>query len=60
MRMHVAALILVVVAAPAAAADITGRGRVMGGGSVKGGGERVRLHDIDAPEARQTCPPVAA
>ena len=36
-------------------ADITGKARVIDGDTIEVGNERVRIHGIDAPEARQTC-----
>ena len=39
----------------AAMADITGKPRVIDGDTIEIAGERIRLHGIDAPEAKQTC-----
>jgi endonuclease YncB( thermonuclease family) len=36
-------------------ADITGKPRVVDGDTLVISGERIRLHGIDSPEARQTC-----
>ncbi len=38
-----------------ALADVTGPARVIDGDMIEVAGEQVRLHGIDAPEARQTC-----
>jgi len=38
-----------------AMADITGPARVIDGDTIAIGGERIRLHGIDAPEMKQTC-----
>jgi endonuclease YncB( thermonuclease family) len=38
-----------------AAADISGRARVIDGDTLQIGQTRIRLHGIDAPEASQTC-----
>jgi len=37
------------------AADITGKPRIIDGDTIEIAGERIRLHGIDAPEAKQTC-----
>ena len=36
-------------------ADITGKPRVIDGDTIEIADERIRLHGIDAPEAKQTC-----
>jgi endonuclease YncB( thermonuclease family) len=38
-----------------ALADVTGPASVIGGDTFEVQGEQIRLHGIDAPEARQTC-----
>ena len=49
-------LALVILAgASAAHADVTGKPRVIDGDTIEIAGERIRLHGIDAPEAKQTC-----
>ena len=45
---------LLLTAAPAMA-DITGPARVVDGDTLEVAGQRIRLHGIDAPEAKQTC-----
>ena len=47
--------VLLIVLPAIALADITGRPVVVDGNSLKIGGERIRLHGIDAPESAQTC-----
>ena len=49
----VAALLLLVPSV--GVADITGKPRVIDGDTIEIAGERIRLHGIDAPEAKQTC-----
>ena len=39
----------------AAMADITGKPRIIDGDTIEIAGEHIRLHGIDAPEAKQTC-----
>ena len=46
---------LLSVATSAIAADITGKPKVIDGDTIELGGQRVRLHGIDAPEAKQIC-----
>ena len=56
--MFLRSLILVVVAvasAPLAAQTVTGTATAIDGDSLTVGGQSVRLHGIDAPEAKQTC-----
>ncbi len=36
-------------------ADITGKPRVIDGDTIEINDQRIRLHGIDAPEAKQTC-----
>jgi len=38
-----------------ARADITGPAAVTDGDTIKIDGQRIRIHGIDAPEAKQTC-----
>jgi endonuclease YncB( thermonuclease family) len=49
----IVALLALVVNGTAAAADVSGRARVVDGDSLVVAGERVRLHAIDAPELRE-------
>ena len=48
-------LSLVLVAAGAAGAGISGVASVTDGDTLKVGPERIRLHGIDAPESAQSC-----
>ena len=48
-------LSLVLVAAIAAAAGISGVASVTDGDTLRIGSERIRLHAIDAPESAQSC-----
>lgn len=50
-----AAMVFALVAAPAAAATVSGPATVIDGDSLEVSGKRVRLFGIDAPEATQTC-----
>ena len=56
MRAFVAATVFAIAALSAAPAlaDITGPATVTDGDSLKIDGQRIRIHGIDAPEARQT------
>ena len=51
----VAFLSLVLLAAGAAGAGISGVASVTDGDTLRIGSERIRLHGIDAPESKQTC-----
>ena len=53
-RAH-AFLSLVLVAAGAAGAGISGVPSVTDGDMLRNGPERIRLHGIDAPESKQRC-----
>lgn len=47
--------LFVLLSAHTANADVTGKPRVVDGDTLAFGNQRVRLHGIDAPEAKQTC-----
>ena len=47
--------LLILAGASDAQADVTGKPRVIDGDTIEIAGERIRLHGIDAPEAKQTC-----
>jgi len=50
------ALSVILLLAPSIAlADVTGPARIVDGDTIEIAGERIRLHGIDAPEAKQTC-----
>ncbi len=46
---------LVAVGGGSALADVIGAAKVIDGDTIDVGGERVRLHGIDAPESKQDC-----
>ena len=48
-------LALILVTLPIHAADLAGRASVIDGDTLEIHGTRIRLHGIDAPEARQSC-----
>ena len=54
-RALILGLVAALVSASPVLADITGTARVIDGDTIDVAGERIRLHGIDAPEARQTC-----
>ena len=58
-RLHHWLLLAALVApapSPATATDaVTGPARIIDGDTIEVAGERIRLHGIDAPEAKQTC-----
>ena len=49
------ALLLFLPSLPTQADDLKGKPRVIDGDTIEIAGERIRLHGIDAPEAKQTC-----
>lgn len=53
-RFGIAAAALAVFAS-AAAADVTGKAQAIDGDTLAIGGQRIRLHGIDAPDRHQTC-----
>ena len=48
-------LVIVALALPAHAADLTGPARIVDGDTLHLNGTKIRLHGIDAPETKQTC-----
>ncbi|MFC5358166.1 thermonuclease family protein [Azospirillum himalayense] len=55
MKDVVATALMLLVAAPALAADLTGTASVIDGDTLEIRGTRIRLHGIDAPESQQFC-----
>jgi endonuclease YncB( thermonuclease family) len=55
MRKWIAVLALLTVTATPAAADVTGKARVIDANTLEIGGERIRLDGIDAPDPDQQC-----
>lgn len=55
MLKRIGALALMMAAAFPAAADVTGKARVIDGNTLEIGGERIRLDGIDAPDPDQQC-----
>ena len=51
----ICALAALILASPAAAADIIGTATVIDGDTIRIGATTIRLYGIDAPEKRQTC-----
>ena len=51
----ICALAALILASPAAAADIIGTATVIDGDTIRIGATKIRLYGIDAPEKRQTC-----
>ena len=47
--------VIAATATPVLAADVSGSAVVVDGDTLRIGSERIRLHGIDAPEARQQC-----
>lgn len=45
----------IILSCTAAVADVSGTAVIIDGDTIDVGGERVRLHGIDAPESRQVC-----
>ena len=48
-------ILLILVSGPAHTAELKGKPRIIDGDTIEIGGERIRLHGIDAPETKQTC-----
>jgi endonuclease YncB( thermonuclease family) len=55
MRILASVILLLSLAGPASAAELTGRASVIDGDTIDIRNERIRLHGIDAPESAQWC-----
>ena len=55
MRLIAAIILGASIFAPTAFADITGKPRIVDGDTIEMAGQRIRIHGIDAPEAKQNC-----
>ena len=53
LRLLVACLFLIVL--PVHASDLIGQPRIIDGDTIELAGKKIRLHGIDAPEAKQRC-----
>ena len=47
--------VILFIALPATAGELTGSARIVDGDTIHIGKAKVRLHGIDAPEGKQTC-----
>ena len=51
----ITAILAATLISAAALADITGKPRIIDGDTIEIAGQRIRIHGIDAPEAKQIC-----